>query len=119
MCRRFNGRPYPYPYTDLPKLRVNIDQVFSGVGIDYRNPLYCRNIYVNDLEDDEMYICYDILYRCLTTRGVILDVLTDAHADTLLLSLTIYISRRGCPKQISTDNGPVFALSKVHLFAAK
>ena len=49
----------------------------------------------------------------------ILDVLTDAHADTLLLSLTIYISRRGCPKQISTDNGPVFALSKVHLFAAK
>ena len=63
-------------------------------------PLYCKSMYVNDLEDDEMHKCYGILYTCATTRGVVLDVVTDAHADTLLLSLTRYISRRGCPKQV-------------------
>ena len=49
---------------------------------------YCKNTYVNDLEDDEMHKCYGILYTCATRRGVVLDVVTDAHADTLLLSLT-------------------------------
>ena len=49
---------------------------------------YCKNTYVNDLEDDEMHKCYGILCTCATRRGVVLDVVTDAHADTLLLSLT-------------------------------
>ena len=44
---------------------------------------------------------------------------TDAHADILLLRLTRYISRRGCPRQILTDNGPVFASNKAQLFAAQ
>ena len=120
VCRRFNGRPYGYPVSrDLPKLRVNIDYAFSGVGIDHMGPLYCKSMYVNDLEDDEMHKCYGILYTCATTRGVVLDVVTDAHAGTLLLSLTRYISRRGCPKQVLTDNGPAFASSKAQLFAAQ
>ena len=79
----------------------------------------CKNIYVNDLEDDEMHKCYSILYTCATTRGAVLDVVTDAHAGTLLLNLTQYISCRGCPKQILTDNGPVSASSKVQLFRAQ
>ena len=120
VCRRFNGRPYAYPVSsDLPEVQVNIDYAFSGVGIDYMGPLYCNNIYVNDLEDDKMHKSYDILYTCATIRGVVLDVVTDAHADTLLLSLTRYISCRGCPKQVLTNNGPVFAPIKLQLFAAQ
>ena len=119
-CRRFNGRPYAYHVSpDLLKLQVNIDYAFSGVGIDYMDPLYCKNIYVNDLEDDEIHKYYGILYTCPATRDVVLDVVTDAHADTLFLSLTRYISRRGRPKQVLTDNGPVFASSKAQLFAAQ
>ena len=72
----------------------------------------------NDLEDDEMHKCYGILYTCATTRGEVLDVVTDSHADTLLRSLTQYISRRVCLKQVLTDNGPAFASSKPQLFAA-
>ena len=106
MCKRFNCRPYAYYVSpDLPKLRVNIDHAFSRVGIDYMGTLYCKNIYVNDLENDEMHKCYDILYTCATTRDVVLDVIADAHSDTLLLSLTRYISGRGCPKHILTDSG--------------
>ena len=41
-----------------------------------------------------MHKCYVILYTCATRRGVALYVVTDAHADTLLLSLT----RRSCPR---------------------
>ena len=66
-----------------------------------------------------MHKCYSILYTCATTRGVVLDVVTDPHADTLLLSLTRHISCFGCPKKVLTDNGPAFASSKVQLFAAQ
>ena len=99
MCRRFNGKPNAYPLSpDLPKLRANIDHVFSGIDTDYIDSFYCKNMYVNDLEDDGMHKCYGIHYTYATARAEVLDVVTDAHADTLLLSLTQYISRRGCPK---------------------
>ena len=86
----FNGRRYAYPKSpDLQKLRVNIDYSISGVSIDFMGPLYCKNIYVNHLEDDEMHKC------CIFRRYYV----TDVHADTLLLSLTQYISRKVCPSK--------------------
>ena len=73
----FNGRRYAYPKSpDLQKLRVNIDYSISGVSIDFMGPLYCENIYVNHLEDDEMHKCCGIFYTCATTRGVFLDAIT-------------------------------------------
>ena len=55
LSRRINGRSYIYHVSpDLWKLRVTINQVFNGVCIEYVGPLYCKNIYVNDLEDDEI-----------------------------------------------------------------
>ena len=120
MCRRFNGSPYAYPVSiDILKLRVNIDYAFSEVGIDYMGPLYYKNVYVNDLEDDKMHKCFGILCAYDATRGVVLDVVIDAPAGTWLLSLTWYISCWDWPKQVLTDNGPVFALNKVQLFAAR
>ena len=66
-----------------------------------------------------MHKYYEIYYTWVTTIGVVLDVLTGDHADALLFSLARYISHRGCTEQILTVKGPVFALSKVQLFAAK
>ena len=92
VCRTFNSRPYPYLVSpDLQKLRVNIDHAFRRVGIDYLGLLYCKNIYFIDLEDDEMHKHYDILYKCATSGVVVLDVVTNDHAGTLLLSLAGYI----------------------------
>ena len=39
-------------------------------------PLYCKNIYVNHLEDDEMHKSCGIFYTCATTRGVFIDAIT-------------------------------------------
>ena len=73
----FNGRRYAYPKSpDLQKLRVNIDYSISEVSIDYMGLLYCKNIYVNHLEDDEMHKCCGIFYTCATTRGAFLDAIT-------------------------------------------
>ena len=81
VCGRPNGRPHGYPIPpELLKLRVNIDQAFIGVGIDYMDPLHCKNIYVNDLEDDEIHTCYNILYICASRRGAVWDVVTDTNA---------------------------------------
>ena len=60
-----------------------------------------------------MHKCYEILYTCATTRVAVLDVVTDARQT---VKLTGYISPRGCPNQILTDNKPVFASNKALLF---
>jgi len=78
------------------------------VGVDYFGPLLCKNVYQNDLEDDEIFKCYGVIYTCATSRGVIIDLVPDANAESFILSLSRFISRRGCPKQILSDNGSVF-----------
>ena len=100
-------------------MRVNIDPTFGGVGIDYLGLLHCKNINVNDLEDDEKHKCYDILYTCAIKRRTVWDAITDAHADTLLLSLTQYISHRVCQKQILPNNGPAFVSNKAGICSTK
>ena len=51
-----------------------------------------------------MHKCYGIHYTRAMKRVAVLNVVTDAHVDILLLSLTRYISHRGCPKQVLTDS---------------
>ena len=41
-----------------------------------------------------MHKYYGILYTCATTSGVVLDEVTDAHANTFLLRLAWYISHK-------------------------
>ena len=46
------------------------------------------------------------LYVCL--RGVILDVVPDRSEETFINSLKKFISSRGCPAKLLSDNGGVF-----------
>ena len=49
--------------------------------------------------------CYTVIYTCASTRGVILDVVP---VETFLNSSKKFISRRGCPAKILSDNRVVF-----------
>ena len=46
ICRKFNSRPYSYPYSqNLPDVKVNDKIAFYGTGVNYLHPLYCKGIY--------------------------------------------------------------------------
>ena len=53
VCRRFNSRSYDYPKSpNLPSIRLRGDVTFSGTGVDYLGPIYCKNVYSDDLDDE-------------------------------------------------------------------
>ena len=48
---------------------------------------------------------YGIIFNCMTTRAVYLDVACGYDTDHFLLTLTRFITIRGCPSQIRSDSG--------------
>ena len=117
-CRKLNARPYNYPQSpNLPSVRLNEDNCLSGIGVDYSGAVYCKNVFSSDnVDEDDMYKCYIVIYTCASTRGVVLDVVPDGTAETFIYNLRKFISRRGCPKVILSDNGGLFIADSTQLF---
>ncbi|KAL1255444.1 hypothetical protein QQF64_013505 [Cirrhinus molitorella] len=51
---------------------------------------------------------WGILFKCLTTRAVHIEVLTSLDTDSFLMSLKRFISRRGKPAELLSDQGTNF-----------
>ncbi|KAI4898690.1 hypothetical protein NFI96_003937, partial [Prochilodus magdalenae] len=51
---------------------------------------------------------WGVVFKCLTTRAVHIELLSSMDADTFLLALRRFISRRGRPKEILSDCGTNF-----------
>ena len=101
ICRRLQGRPYAAPSTPtLPGSRVSVDYPFSYTGIDFAGPLY--------LKDEDNPKAYISLYTCGVSRAVHLDLVPTMSAEAFLRSFRRFTSRRGVPKQVTSDNAKTF-----------
>ena len=116
ICKRYNGRPYMYPDPpNLPNFRLRDDFPYSGTGIDLFGPLFCKNVYDRT---EIMHKCYVILYTCASTRAVLLDLVHNAESKVFINSFNRFISRRGCPAKVVSDNGSIFTSEETQRFAA-
>ena len=119
ICKRCNTRPCYPKSPKLPSFRLDKSTPFRACSIDYIGLLYTKNVY-NDHQEDEhqLFKCYVVLHTCATTRGVVLDLVPDTSAKTFVNSLKKFISRRGCPRIILSDNGTAFIAELTQNFAA-
>ena len=116
LCKRFNSRPFEYPgHSDLPQLRFDDSYPFSSTGVDYLGPLLCLPVYG---VRDKLYKAFVVIYTCAATRAVILEVVHDANARTFISSFNRFISRRGCPSTMVSDNGSTFKAEETQSFAS-
>ncbi len=51
---------------------------------------------------------WGILFKCLTTRAVHIEILTSLDADSFLMALRRFIARRGKPAELLSDQGTNF-----------
>ena len=117
-CRYVEGKSYDYPKTPaLPKFRVQKDFAFSITGLDYAGHLYVKNVYTKS-EKEEMHKCWLALFTCANSRCLFLDLVPNNSAETCVLALKRFISSRGVPKLIISDNGSAFVSKQVQEFAA-
>ena len=106
VCRRFEGKTYRYPVTPpLTPLRLNDSRPFATTGVDNFGPVYIKNVYN---ESDKIYKAWVTLYTCASSRAIILDLIPGMDAPAIIRSIRRFISRRGCPSNVISDNGKNF-----------
>ncbi|EFO83707.1 hypothetical protein CRE_02833 [Caenorhabditis remanei] len=106
-CRKSNNHAFrEAPPGDLPERRTNESRPFQHVGVDFMGPFktYIRNS--NDVEKSHI-----ALFTCTTTRLIHLEHVRNLSTDEFLLALSRFMSRRGYPDSITSDNAATFKLT--------
>ena len=101
-CKRAKAPLSIQKMADLPADRVTPGEPpFTRVGIDYFGPLVVKRA----RSDVKRYGC---LFTCLTTRAIHLEVAHSLDTESFLNALERFVSRRGRPSIIRSDNGTNF-----------
>ena len=88
----------------MSEFRVEEGEAFSSVGTDLVGPLYVKN----SLKDTNTHKVWIVIFTCTLSRGVHLEIMEDMSVEQFILALRHFISQRGCPQHIVTDNAKTF-----------
>ena len=106
ICTRDRATPLGAPVTSqLPQERVTLSRAFDSVGVDLSGAIHLS-------EEKKAYIA---LFTCGITRGTHLELVEDMSAPEFIGMLQRFISRRGAPKQMISDNAKTFLFTSKHL----
>lgn len=104
-CARFRAAPVAPLMGNLPPERLQPGFPFIKCGVDYAGPVLIINRRGRGAKTIKSYIC---LFVCFVTRAIHLELVSDLSSDAYLLALKRFISRRGKPAEIFSDNGKNF-----------
>lgn len=109
----------------LPSVRVSISEPFSRVGVDFAGPFDLRKSLGKNLplrkaalvpyREPAIIKGWIVVYVCLVTRAVHLDVTTGLTVEEFLETFAKMTSRRGLCHEIWSDNGTTFVGSNREL----
>ena len=106
-CKRQDSRPCSQVVAPLPRPRVTPAPPFSVIGLDYAGPIFCA-----DFPKDKLYI---LLLTCATTRAIHLELTNSMKVTDTMLAIRRFVSRRGIPCLIYSDNAKSFKSCKEQL----
>lgn len=108
-CRRYNAVPYRAPeISPLPQFRIQpSSHPFENTGIDVFGPIY---VYSTASMNKEKIKRWVLLFTCLVTRAIHLEVLENLDTQDILCAMKKFTARRGTPSLILSDNAPQFHL---------
>ncbi|KAK6191879.1 hypothetical protein SNE40_003459 [Patella caerulea] len=106
VCCKLQGHPYSTrPIPDLPADRVSLDPPFTNTGLDFAGPLHTSDLG----ENSKTYVC---LFTCASTRAVHFELTRDLSVPSFLLAFRRFLSRRGLPSRLLSDNAKTFKCAK-------
>lgn len=99
ICKRLYAPTHHQKMGDLLSCQVEPGRpAFSYTGLDVFGPFYVRQ----GRSEVKRYGC---IYTCLTTRAVHIEVLPKLDTDSFLNGFFRFVSRRGKPEKVFSDNG--------------
>ncbi|KAL3073720.1 hypothetical protein niasHS_016626 [Heterodera schachtii] len=106
LCRRMNAQQFALPtMPPLPGERVRRHAPFQSIGIDFLGPTTISLA-------GEKIKAWILIITCLATRAVYLEATLDLTSETFINVLRRFISRRGKPDIIWSDNATTFKLAQ-------
>ena len=117
-CKEERIKP-PVPLmSDLPQDRLDIhEKPFQNTGIDFFRPILVK-LSKKTRANQAKAKRYGVIFTCMTTRAVHLEIAGDVSSDSFILSLRCFIAHRGNVKNIRSDNGTNFIGAEKELKAA-
>lgn len=108
-CHRFRANSSQQIMANLPKERVLIARPFEKVGVDFGGPFLIKS---SKLRKSPLTKCYMAIFVCMATKAVHIELVSSLSADAFLMTFKRFISRRGNPSIIFSDNATNFVGSK-------
>ncbi|XP_044313286.1 uncharacterized protein LOC123037287 [Drosophila rhopaloa] len=96
---------------NLPKERLECVRAFAVSGVDYCGPF----LYKSEVRTRSPIKCYVCVFICFTSKAVHLELVKDLTTASFLSALKRFISTRGKPSQIWSDNATNFVGAKNEL----
>lgn len=101
-CCLKRAKEFPPFMAPLPEVRVTRGmRAFTHTGKDYFGPIEVKVL-------RRTVKRYGVLFTCLKTRAVHLEVAHSLSTDSMIMALERFVSRRGEPMEMWSDNGTNF-----------
>lgn len=101
-CQRWRAKPSIPKMAELPPAKLRLMKpAFYSTGVDCFGPFLVKRGRSNEKR-------WGIIFKCMTTRCVHLDLLSNMDTDSFLMALRRMIARRGTPLEILGDQGTNF-----------
>lgn len=104
-CVRERGLTQQQLMGDLPSPRVTPSAPFSHTGVDYAGPMEVIPTVGRGQRSRKYYVA---IFICLTTKTIHLEYVDDYAAVGFLAAFRRFVSRRGLPSDMYSDNGTNF-----------
>jgi len=89
----------------LPIGRVSVSRPFSHCGVDYAGPVILREGKRRNAKNLKAYVA---VFVCFATKAVHIELVSDLTSDAFIGAFKRFISRRGKPTNMYSDNGTTF-----------
>lgn len=104
-CFRFNASTIQPIMGNLPTERITPSSPFTVVGVDYAGPFMVKDRKGRGYKVSKVYIG---LFICFSTKAIHLELISSLSSESFIQALYRFVSRRGKPTKIFSDNGTNF-----------
>ena len=108
LCKFRSAKPQQLIMSNLPNDRLSVGgKPISKVGVDYFGQLIVK-LSKRTRSNQATAKRYGVLFTCLATRAVHLEIAGDMSTDSFIIALRQFVSRWGSIDIIRSDNGTNF-----------
>lgn len=104
-CKRYEHPMGEQLMGNLPFDRVNPCKPFLHTGVDYAGPILIKESLKTKTNKRK---CWIVLFVCLNTRAIHLDIVTDLTSAAYIQCFKRFIGRRGACETLYSDNATTF-----------